>query len=100
MNISLKELVKKMLTTLSTPPMVTRIVAGSVTASYASHTSMTAPSISGYTFVGWGAVATVGWVGSVYPSAPQSQTSDFWVASANTSSGAGTINALAIYRRA
>lgn len=73
-----------------------KTVSASIGKAYASNVSVTAPSVDGYKFLCWAQVATNGWVGSVYPSAPLSATCAMWTASSGLS-GTGNIDCLALY---
>jgi len=61
--------------------------------------SVTAPTVSGYTFVSWVHCATSGWVGSCYMQVPTSSTTNVWVAAGGGSSGTGSVVCTAIYSK-
>ena len=73
-----------------------RLVTSNINRVYGNSASVTAPTVSGYTFLCWAQVATIGWVGSVYPSDPLSVTSNMWNATTGQS-GTGRIDCLALY---
>lgn len=55
--------------------------------------AISAPTVSGYSFVAWIGVATIGWVGVCYAEGPTSASTNVW----NTTSGSGTVRATALY---
>lgn len=81
------------------PTVHAELVNANINKAYSGHVSVTAPNVSGYQFLCWAQVATDGWVGTVYPSAPMSQTSDMWNAltGASGQTGTGLIHCLALY---
>lgn len=76
---------------------IARLVSAKINRAYGSNVSITAPTISGYTFVCWVAVATDGWIGSCYVQNALAVTTNIWNASTGQS-GSGTVNATALYR--
>lgn len=99
MNVSLKELVKKVLEKLASPLRV-ESVSVTVTRTLGSYARITAPTVSGYTFVSWIHFATNGWVTPIYTDAPTSTTATVWVASDIYTSGTGTVVGFALYVKA
>lgn len=79
--------------------VIANIVSFNIGRARSSHVSVTAPNVTGYTFVCWGEVATNGWVGGVYPADPTSQTSNFWVAVSDGQTTSANVRAVAIYRK-
>ena len=71
-------------------------VSASISRSYSSYVSITAPSYSGYKFVTWYHVASTGWVGSLYAETPGNTTTNVWNASYGQS-GTGSIICYALY---
>ena len=64
------------------------------------YVSVTAPTVSGYTFVCWLCATTNSWAGYVTASTPRSATSNFYVQWVNAStSSTGQITCYALYRR-
>lgn len=62
-----------------------------------SHASVTAGSVSGYTFICWVNVMTSGWVGSCYIQSPLKATTNIWVGASASTSGTGQADACALY---
>lgn len=83
---------------LRNAPVVVRQVDFTIGRTRGSSKSVTAPTVSGYTFVCWGQVATDGWIAHVYPAAPFSMTCSFFVSVAD-GTGNGTCHVVAIYVR-
>lgn len=54
---------------------------------------------SGYTFVCWVQLASVGWVGAPYMSSPHSVVSTIWTPTQKTSTSGTSITGLALYIR-
>lgn len=77
--------------------ITTRRVQATLNRTYGSHVSITAPTINGYTFVAWGTVATIGWVGSCYVETTNVVTTNIWNATTGQS-GNGTVYATALYK--
>ena len=77
-----------------------RFQVGSKTASInkatGSSVSITAPTISGYTFLHWIGSATSGWIGGTYIENMGSATTNIWV-SASSATGTGSVVAWALY---
>ena len=73
-----------------------RAVTANINKAFGNYVSVTAPSVSGYKFLCWAQVATNGWVGYVYPSAPLSATCNMWNATTGLS-GTGRIDCIALY---
>lgn len=62
--------------------------------------AITAPTVSGYTFVSWLTVATNGWVGSMYVASPTSASTAAWVvATTSTGGGTGDVWCYALYKK-
>lgn len=76
---------------------IARLVSATINRAYGGYVSITAPTISGYTFVCWAAVATDGWVGSCYVENPLAVTTNIWNASTGQG-GSGLVHATALYR--
>lgn len=64
---------------------------------FGSNVSLSAPSVSGYTFLCWVGSATVGWVGGTYIESMNSASTKVWVCASTESSGTGDVNAWALY---
>lgn len=91
--LDVKKLIAKI---LKQPTVKCQLVQASINKAFGNHVAVNAPTIDGYNFLCWAQVATIGWVGSVYPSAPQSINCDMWNATTGQS-GTGTIDCLALY---
>lgn len=96
--LDVKKLLAKILTKLNTP-IVIRYVGTSIGKTAGSHVAITAPTVSGYTFVCWVATATSGWVASTYVANPTAASTDIWNTTTN-GTGNGNVNAYALYMRA
>lgn len=64
-----------------------------------SHASVTAGSVSGYTFICWVNVMTSGWVGSCYIQSPLKATTNIWVSASTDTSGTGQADVCALYAK-
>ena len=64
-----------------------------------SSASITAPSVSGYSFVCWLGGSTNGWVSAVYVEYPDNANSKVWVAYNNYTNGTGAVNCFALYKK-
>lgn len=73
---------------------VVSITIGKVFGSYA---SLSAPTMTGYSFVTWLGTATSGWVAGTYIESMNSANTRVWVDTSTESSGTGTVNAWALY---
>lgn len=81
-------------------PIKVQYASGTITRTLCYKTTLTAPTITGYTFVCWIHVSTHGWFGSVYPEIGNSQTTNFWLAATPGPNGQnGEIRAWALYVR-
>lgn len=76
---------------------VVRSTTVSVNKAQGSSASITAPSVSGYTFLHWIDSATTGWIGGTYIENVSASSTNIWVSSSTTSSGTGSVNAWALY---
>lgn len=76
---------------------VVRSTSVSVNKAQGSSASLTAPSVSGYTFLHWIDSATTGWIGGTYIEDVSTSSTKIWVSSSTTSSGTGSVNAWALY---
>lgn len=90
-----KKVLTKMLKQLDTPLKVAS-VSKSIGRTAGSHVDISAPTVSGYTFLCWLSSATSGWVSATYISTPMSASSSIWSATTN-GSGTGTVIAYALY---
>lgn len=81
--------VSKRLTVRSTSVSVNKASGSSV--------SITAPSVSGYTFSHWINTATSGWIGATYIESVSASSTKVWVSASSASSGTGNVNAWALY---
>lgn len=91
-------------TALETKVAAAQVRTGSVTGNIVKtagrSVSLTAPDITGYTFVCWIMCTTNAWTGYVTPSNPTLKTVNFYVQySASPSTSTGGITAFALYRR-
>ena len=59
--------------------------------------SVTANSVSGYTFKGWVMIATDGWVASVYPETPLNKTTNLWLAAGESTNTTSYCVCIAVY---
>ena len=83
------------------PVLKTSTVQVSVAMSYGAHTSVTAPTVSGYKFLFWLKPATKGWVTDLGVLSVDSSTMSIWVNAYNrSSSNTGTVECTAVYIRA
>ena len=73
---------------------VVSITIGKVFGSYA---SLSAPTMTGYSFVTWLGTATSGWVAGTYIESMNSANTRVWVDTSTESSGTGTVYAWALY---
>ena len=64
-----------------------------------SNVNVTAPTVTGYTFVCWVNISTQGWVGSLYFEDPGAQTTKVWCASAIAGGSGGATWCRALYRK-
>lgn len=72
---------------------------GSIGRNFGSSATITAPSVSGYTFVQWTHVLTSGWVASIYTASPTSSSATFYNATNSNPGGTGTFYAYALYKK-
>ena len=75
----------------------TRLATVTVGKNLGSYVSLSAPSVSGYTFLCWIGSATTGWVGGTYIESMNSASTRAWVCASTESSGTGDVNAWALY---
>ena len=75
----------------------TRLATATVGKNLGSYVSLSAPSVSGYTFLCWIGSATTGWVGGTYIESMNSASTVVWVCASTESSGTGDVNAWALY---
>lgn len=75
----------------------TRLATVTVGKVFGSYASLSAPSVSGYTFLCWVGSATTGWVGGTYIESMNSASTRIWVSASTESSGTGSVNAWALY---
>ena len=75
----------------------TRVATVTVGKVFGSYVSLSAPSVSGYTFLCWVGSATTGWVGATYIESMNSASTRIWVSASTESSGTGSVNAWALY---
>lgn len=75
----------------------TRVATVTVGKVFGSYVSLSAPSVSGYTFLCWVGSATTGWVGGTYIESMNSASTRVWVCASTESSGTGNVNAWALY---
>lgn len=75
----------------------TRLATVTVGKAFGSHVSLSAPSVSGYTFLCWVGSTTTGWVGGTYIESMNSASTRIWVCASTESSGTGDVNAWALY---
>ena len=67
---------------------------------YGTSTTVTAPSVSGYTFLTWIAAVSSGWVGNLYFENPTNNSSRVWSANyGSTTQGTGNIVCYALYTK-
>ena len=88
---ALRESVSSYLTTTYYVATVERIPSSS--------TSISAPSVSGYTFVCWFYSSTSGWVSATYIENPLNQNTSVWVGYNPYTNGTGRVNCYALYRK-
>lgn len=97
MNLKVKETLAKVLTAIKKPLIIREV---SVTVAYSGGNAfVTAPTVSGYTFLLWFAEKTDGWVGGVYNSLPTVQRGRVWTLPSNTGTGSGSVVCYALYIR-
>lgn len=82
-----------------TPSTLLRVehVSVSVTRTTSSHASISAPTVSGYTFLCWFATSTSGWVCATYVESPDRANTSIWVCNSQYSSGTGNVFCYALY---
>lgn len=78
--------------------IATQYVTVSIGKAYGSHVAVSAPTVSGYTFLCWLTSCTGGWTGTTYFQNPQSASTSLWNATYGQS-GTGTAYAYAMYVR-
>lgn len=93
--LDLKALLGKVLKQLDAPLKVAS-VSRSIGRTAGSHVAISAPSVSGYTFLCWTSSTSSGWVSATYVSEPMNANSNIWNATTN-GSGTGTVIAYALY---
>lgn len=93
--LDLKALLAKILKQLDTPLKVAS-VSRSIGRTAGSHVGISAPTVSGYTFLCWLSSATSGWVSATYISEPMNANSNIWSTTTN-GTGTGTVIAYALY---
>lgn len=76
---------------------ITRLATVTVGKNFGSYVSLSAPSVSGYTFLCWVGSATTGWVAGTYIESMNSANTNIWVCASTESSGTGDVNAWALY---
>lgn len=101
--LSIKKTLQKILQNLKQPikvQVVTRVVTVAQM-DVANLGDITAPNVSGYTFLYWGAFSTVGWISSLYPEYTNNATTKVFQGAQPRykPSSDGTLKALAIYVR-
>lgn len=98
--LNIKKLIVNILTLIVKSPIITREVtlSASTTSTYEIG-SVTAPIVTGYSFLCWGACSSEGYVGSPYPQTPQLSTTKIWDAWHTASMPNCYIRATAIYVR-
>ena len=101
--LDIKKTLSKILNNMKQPIKV-QLVTRDVTATQQQASNIgtvSAPNISGYTFLCWGPIATSGWIASLYPVDPHQQSSVFWIGATPkyTSSTTQNLTALALYIR-
>lgn len=95
---TLANILSKLATKATTPPVIVRSVNGNVVKTAGRYTSLTAPTVAGYTFVCWVYATTSGWTGYVSPATPTAAATNFWVQySSSPSTDTGGITGFAIY---
>lgn len=109
MNVSLKELIKKILISMKSPIKVVQygwvaspaLNAGARILQNASPANSTSPSSepSGYTFLCWLEFASTGWVGAPYGANPASRVTDIWSPTAKGGTTGVSIYGMALYIR-
>ena len=93
--LDMKKLLTKTLITLKTPLKVSSVTK-SIGKASGSSVAISAPTVSGYSFLCWISSATSGWVGATYVQNITSQNTNIWVAAPN-GSGTGNVIAFALY---
>lgn len=93
--LDVKKLLTKMLVTLKTPLKVASVTK-SIGKASGSHVAISAPTVSGYTFVCWLGSATSGWAGSTYIQNMSATSTHIWNPTQGQS-GTGDVIAFALY---
>lgn len=78
--------------------IATQYVTVSIGKAYGSHVAVSAPTVSGYTFLCWFTSCTGGWTGTTYFQNPQAASTNLWNGTYGQS-GTGTAYAYAMYVR-
>lgn len=73
-------------------------VSGTITRTSGAHTSITAPTQSGYSFVSWVNISTGGWVGGVYIEDALLKTTNVWAYAGVLNGAQGGFTATALYQ--
>ena len=107
--VDVKELLAKTLENMHLPLKVVRFkwvcsssyAAGSRLIQNANPSNSSNPSAkpSGYTFLCWIQIISVGWVGAIYAENPESETTSIWTASAKGSTSNESVQGIALYIR-
>ena len=92
-----KKLLTKIMSAMDTPLKVTSITK-SIGRTAGSNVYISAPTVSGYTFLCWLSSATSGWVSATYISDPLNANTSIWSATTN-GTGTGTVVAYALYTK-
>ena len=79
--------------------ITTALYSATVNRTTSSFAAISAPSVSGYTFVCWFSTATVGWVSGTYIEDPTMQDTKVWVDHNSYTSGTGTVKCYALYMK-
>lgn len=77
--------------------ITTSAVSITISKVFGSNASLSAPSVTGYSFVTWLGTATSGWVAGTYIESMNSANTRVWVDTSTESSGTGTVYAWALY---
>lgn len=93
--LDVKKLMTKLLVILKTPLKVASVTK-SINKASGSSVAISAPTVSGYSFLCWISSATSGWVGATYVQNITSANTNIWVAAPNLS-GTGDVIAFALY---
>ena len=81
------------------PYLEVREITATISKAVGSSVSISAPTVTGYTFVGWLNLSTYGWIGSVYMGNNNASSTVYVSGNSGNTTGTGTVRAYALYQR-